>query len=61
MEIMRRAEKDRLPAAGIKNRKAYWQRYLVGDERLIGFDVMALSDDYRQLMEDQLRALDLTA
>lgn len=59
MEIIRRAEKDRLPARRIKDRKAYWQRYLVGEDRLIGFDVMALSDDYRQLMEDQIRALDL--
>ncbi|MCX6561399.1 MAG: PilZ domain-containing protein [Candidatus Aminicenantes bacterium] len=59
MEIIRRAEKDRLPARRIKDRRAYWQRYLVGEDRLIGFDVMALSDDYRQLMEDQRRALDL--
>ena len=51
---MRRAEKDRLPARKLKNRRAYWQRYLVGDDKLIGFDVMALSDDYQQLMEDQL-------
>ncbi len=33
----------------------YWQRYLVGDDNLIGFDVMAMSDDYQQLMQDQLR------
>ncbi len=59
METMRRAEKDRIPARKIENRRAYWQRYLVGDDKLIGFDVMALSDDYKQLMADQLRALDL--
>jgi ubiquinone/menaquinone biosynthesis C-methylase UbiE len=59
METMRRAEKDRIPARKIENRRSYWQRYLVGDDKLIGFDVMALSDDYKQLMADQLRALDL--
>jgi ubiquinone/menaquinone biosynthesis C-methylase UbiE/CheY-like chemotaxis protein len=58
MEIMRRAEKDRLPSRNLKNRAAYWKRYLVGEDNLLGFDVMALSDDYRQLMRDQLQALD---
>ncbi len=58
LEIMRRAEKDRLPSRGLKNRAAYWKRYLVGEDNLLGFDVMALSDDYRQLMRDQLQALD---
>ena len=55
MEIMRRAEKDRLPPRKLKNRINYWQRYLIGDDKLIGFDVMALSDDYQQLMDDQLQ------
>ena len=59
MEIMRRAEKDRIPPRKVKNRQEYWQRYLVGEDRLIGFDVMALSDDYVALMEDQRVALDL--
>ena len=59
METMRRAEKDRIPSRTIQDRRSYWQRYLVGDDRLIGFDVMALSDDYGQLMDDQMRALDL--
>jgi len=59
MEIMRRAEQDRLPPQNLKNRKDYWQRYLVGNKDLLGFDVMALSDDYQQLMEDQFVALDL--
>lgn len=58
MEIMRRAEKDRLPSRNLKNRAAYWKRYLIGEDNLLGFDVMALSDDYRQLMRDQLQALD---
>jgi ubiquinone/menaquinone biosynthesis C-methylase UbiE/CheY-like chemotaxis protein len=61
MEIMRRAEKDRIPVRKIENRRSYWQRYLVGEDKLIGFDVMALSNDYRQLMDDQRRALDLKA
>jgi len=59
METMRRAEQDRLPPKSLKNRKDYWQRYLVGQKDLLGFDVMALSDDYQQLLEDQLVALDL--
>ncbi len=59
MEFMRRAEKDRLPPRKLKNRKKYWQRYLVGEENCLGFDVMALSDDYLQLMEDQIEALEL--
>ncbi|OGD17673.1 MAG: hypothetical protein A2V76_03535 [Candidatus Aminicenantes bacterium RBG_16_63_14] len=59
MEVMRRAEKDRLPPRKLKNRTSYWQRYLVGDDKLLGFDVMALSDDYQQLMGDQLHALEL--
>jgi ubiquinone/menaquinone biosynthesis C-methylase UbiE len=56
---MRRAEKDRLPPRNLKNRTSYWQRYLIGDDKLLGFDVMALSDDYQQLMHDQLGALEL--
>ncbi len=59
MEMMRRAEKDRLPPRRLKNRVKYWRRYLIGDDNLIGFDVMALSDDYQQLMRDQAAALEL--
>lgn len=59
MEFIRRAEKDRLPPRMLKNRKKYWQRYLVGEKNCLGFDIMALSDDYIQLMEDQIRALQL--
>ena len=59
LEVMRRAEKDRLPPRTLKNRVKYWHHYLVGDDKLIGFDVMALSDDYQQLMRDQLGALEL--
>jgi ubiquinone/menaquinone biosynthesis C-methylase UbiE/CheY-like chemotaxis protein len=59
MEIMRRAEQDRIPARKIKNRKEYWERYLVGERNLVGFDVMAMSEDYQGLMRDQLEALDL--
>jgi ubiquinone/menaquinone biosynthesis C-methylase UbiE/CheY-like chemotaxis protein len=61
MEIMRRAEKDRLPARNLRNRKSYWHHYLVGDDHLLGFDIMAMSDDYQQLMQDQLLALELQA
>jgi ubiquinone/menaquinone biosynthesis C-methylase UbiE/CheY-like chemotaxis protein len=60
MEIMRRAEKDRLPPRNLRNRVKYWHRYLIGEDKLIGFDVMALSDDYQQLMADQLAALELS-
>jgi CheY-like chemotaxis protein/ubiquinone/menaquinone biosynthesis C-methylase UbiE len=59
MEILRRAEKDRLPIRRLKNKRRYWQRYLVGEENLMGFDIMALSEDYQQLMQDQMEALDI--
>jgi ubiquinone/menaquinone biosynthesis C-methylase UbiE/DNA-binding response OmpR family regulator len=61
MEVMRRSEKDRLPARNLKNRKTYWHHYLVGENNLLGFDIMAMSDDYQHLMQDQLLALDLQA
>ncbi len=60
LEILRRAEKDRLPSRTLKNKKSYWTHYLVGEKNLLGFDTMALSDDYRQLMEDQRLALELS-
>jgi len=60
LEIIRRSEKDRLPPRKLKNRETYWRRYLIGEENLLGFDVMALSDDYGQLMDHQIQALDLT-
>ena len=59
MEIMRRAEKDRLPPRDLKNRKSYWHHYLVGEGQLLGFDIMAMAEEYQQLMNDQVRALDL--
>lgn len=59
LEFMRRAEKDRLPGRSLKNKHTYWTHYLVGEKDLLGFDTMALSDDYRRLMEDQRKALDL--
>ncbi len=59
LEYLRRAEKDRLPARNLKNKRTYWTHYLVGEKNLLGFDTMALSDDYRGLMEDQKSALDL--
>ncbi len=59
MEVIRRSEKDRLPPRDLKNRKGYWRHYLVGEGNLLGFDIMAMADEYQQLMDDQLRALDL--
>ena len=59
MEVMRRAEMDRLPPRKLKNRNNYWKHYLVGDDSVLGYDVMAMSDDYQQLMRDQLEALEL--
>jgi len=60
LEIFRRAEKDRLPIRKLKDRKAYWQRYLIGEENVLGFDIMGMSDDYQKLMHDQVEALDPT-
>ncbi len=59
MELMRRAEKDRLPPRKLKNRKTYWKHYLIGEKNLLGFDIMAMSDDYQELMNDQIEALEL--
>jgi len=59
MEVMRRAEKDRLPPRDLKNRKSYWRHYLIGEGNLIGFDIMAMADEYQQLMADQFGALDI--
>ncbi len=61
LEIMRRSEKDRLPPRKLNNRQTYWRRYLIGEENLLGFDVMGLSDDYNQLLDDQIKALDLAS
>jgi len=59
LEVIRRAEKDRLPPRDLKNRKSYWRHYLIGEGNLLGFDIMAMADDYQQLMHDQLEALSL--
>jgi ubiquinone/menaquinone biosynthesis C-methylase UbiE/CheY-like chemotaxis protein len=59
LEYMRIAEKDRVPARKLRDRKAYWERYLIGDSDLMGFDVLLLADDYRQLIIDQDKALRL--
>jgi ubiquinone/menaquinone biosynthesis C-methylase UbiE/dienelactone hydrolase len=57
LDHTRRSEKDRLPARTLPDRKTYWKRYLTGEEQCIGFDVLTLTDDYQQLMQDQLDAL----
>ncbi len=59
LEVMRRAEKDRLPPRNLKNRKSYWRHYLIGEGNLLGFDIMAMADEYQQLMHDQHQALSL--
>lgn len=59
MNVMRRLEKDRIPARKLTDRVEYWHRYLVGEEDLLGFDVLMLADDYQQLMRDQVSALEL--
>jgi CheY-like chemotaxis protein/ubiquinone/menaquinone biosynthesis C-methylase UbiE len=59
LEVMRRAEKDRLPPRDLQNRKSYWRHYLIGEGNLLGFDIMAMAEEYQQLMHDQLEALGL--
>jgi CheY-like chemotaxis protein/ubiquinone/menaquinone biosynthesis C-methylase UbiE len=59
LEYLRITEKDRTPARKLKDRQDYWERYLIGNNELIGFDVLMLADDYQQLMIDQTQALDL--
>lgn len=57
LDHTRRSEKDRIPARNLPDRKDYWKRYLTGEEQCLGFDVFTLTDDYQQLMRDQLEAL----
>ena len=59
LEYLRITEKDRAPARKLKDRQDYWERYLIGNNELMGFDVLRLADDYQQLMIDQTQALDL--
>ncbi|OGQ90151.1 MAG: hypothetical protein A2289_19825 [Deltaproteobacteria bacterium RIFOXYA12_FULL_58_15] len=59
LEYVRRAERERLPVRTEGKREDYWRRYLVGEEDLIGFDVLMLADDYKILMRDQEQQLEL--
>jgi ubiquinone/menaquinone biosynthesis C-methylase UbiE/CheY-like chemotaxis protein len=59
MDYMRIAEKDRVPSRKLSDRQTYWERYLIGTDDLMGFDVLTLADDYQQLMIDQAQALNL--
>ena len=59
LNILRRGERDRLPVRKLKDRSAYWQRYLIGEENFLGFDIMGMSDDYQRLIQDQIEALEL--
>jgi len=56
----RHAEKDRIPSRNLEDRDAYWRRYLIGEQNLLGFDVLTLADDYDELMRDQVEALELS-
>ena len=56
LEIFRRAEKDRLPIRKLKDQKGILARYLIGEENVLGFDIMGMSDDYQKLMHDQVEA-----
>jgi len=60
LHFKRLSEKDRIPKRDLSNRDEYWRRYLVGEQELLGFDVLSLADDYTQLMHDQARALKLS-
>jgi ubiquinone/menaquinone biosynthesis C-methylase UbiE len=61
LTILRRGERDRLPTRKLKDRRAYWQHYLIGEENFLGFDIMGMSDDYQKLLQDQVDALELTS
>ncbi|MBD3415086.1 MAG: methyltransferase domain-containing protein [Candidatus Aminicenantes bacterium] len=56
----RHVEKDRVPSRNLKDRDEYWRRYLIGEQKLLGFDVLTLADDYSELMSDQVKALQLS-
>jgi ubiquinone/menaquinone biosynthesis C-methylase UbiE len=58
VDVMAR-ERNRLPKQDL-NEKGYWKTYLVGEkEKDLGIDVLAMTDDYREMMAKQIDLLDI--
>lgn len=49
------AELDEAPRLPMPHPEEYWRTYLLGDTGLLGYEILALTDEYRQLMTDQIR------
>ncbi len=51
-------ERERLPRKGLTDNRGYWKNYLVGErEKDLGIDVLALTDDYQEMMAAQIDLL----
>ena len=53
-------ELDEAPRLPMPRPEDYWRNYLLGDAGLMGYEILALTDQYRQLMADQVRLADLS-
>ena len=58
LERRRKAEARRLPPVNIKL-KQFWEDYLLGRDRVIGFELMTVTTAYANLMSSQIEALEL--
>ncbi len=56
---VREAEKARLRPPDQPDRREFWRLYLERRDRYLGFDIIRETEAYRDLMEEQLAALDL--
>jgi SAM-dependent methyltransferase/pimeloyl-ACP methyl ester carboxylesterase len=57
---LRNAEWSRTPKYALKDQADYWEKYLLGqDQRDVGFDVMAETEEYQAFMRQQLNLLDI--
>lgn len=52
------AEWKRVRSESPLQHQDYWRTYLLGEDNGIGFDLISLTEEYRQLVEDQVGLLD---
>jgi ubiquinone/menaquinone biosynthesis C-methylase UbiE/pimeloyl-ACP methyl ester carboxylesterase len=58
LERRHRAERNRLPKVSVDIR-SFWRDYLLGKDRMLGFELMTSITPYENLMDRQVCALDL--
>jgi SAM-dependent methyltransferase/pimeloyl-ACP methyl ester carboxylesterase len=59
---LRNAEWSRTPRYAFKDQTDYWEKYLLGQDRLeVGFDVMAETEEYQRFMQQQIELLSIQA